>query len=132
MNKIKLKSIVSEIIKEMIDINPVHQKINNKLMQIARRGFESDDDEKYAGDADNGNKILDKANPDNVAAILRGEKPMKEGEEKTYVVYYYTMDKRGEDLDWDVEVQATSEEDAISKIKAKGIRNARAFSAKLK
>lgn len=57
---------------------------------------------------------------------------MKEGEEKTYVVFYYTMDKRGEDLDWDVEVQATSEEDAISKIKAKGIRNARAFSAKLK
>lgn len=56
----------------------------------------------------------------------------EEGEKKTYVVFYYTMDKRGDDLDWDEEVQATSEEDAIAQVKAKGIRNARAFSAKLK
>ena len=56
----------------------------------------------------------------------------EESEKKTYRVYYYTMDKRGDDLDWDEEVQATSEEDAIAQVKAKGIRNARAFSAKLK
>lgn len=30
------------------------------------------------GDAERGNKILDKANPDNVARIIRGEKPMYE------------------------------------------------------
>lgn len=39
MSRIKLKSIVSEIIKEMVDTHPIHQKINNKLMQIARRGL---------------------------------------------------------------------------------------------
>ena len=86
MSKIKLKSIVSEIIKEMIDVHPIHQKINNKLMQIARRGFEAEEDEKYVGDADKGNKILDKANPKNVAAILRGEKPMKEGDSDTKTI----------------------------------------------
>ena len=80
MNRIKLKSIVSEIIKEMIEVNPVHQKINDKLMQIAKRGFDAEEEETYKGDADKGNKILDKANPKNVAAILRGEKPMKEGD----------------------------------------------------
>ena len=58
MSRIKLKSIVSEIIKEMVDTHPIHQKINNKLMQIARRGFESEEDERYVGDADKGNKIL--------------------------------------------------------------------------
>ena len=80
MSKIKLKSIVSEIIKEMIDTHPVHKNINDKLMQIAKRGFDAEEREMYKGDADKGNKILDKANPDNVAAILRGEKPMKEGD----------------------------------------------------
>jgi hypothetical protein len=85
MNRIKLKSIVSEIIKEMIEVNPVHQKINDKLMQIAKRGFDAEEEETYKGDADKGNKILDKANPDNVAAILRGEKPMNEGEGTTNI-----------------------------------------------
>lgn len=86
------------------------------------------------GDPVRGNAILDKANPDNVARISRGEKPVYEGEgeEKTYTVYYYTMDRRGDDLDWDETVQATSEEDAIAKVKANAPRLARAFSAKLK
>ena len=84
------------------------------------------------GDPVRGNKILDKANPDNVARITRGEKPIYEGEEKTYIVYYYTMDRRGDDQDWDETVQATSEEDAIAKVKANAPRLARAFSAKLK
>jgi hypothetical protein len=126
MSKIKLKAIVSEIIKEMIDVHPIHQKINDKLMQIAKRGFESDDDEKYAGDADKGNKILDKANPDNVAAILRGEKPMNEGEEKEYIVdYWYRFGKDGDDKDYDdITVKASSEEEAIKKAKEGARRGA--------
>lgn len=86
------------------------------------------------GDPVRGNTILDKANPDNVARISRGEKPVYEGEgeEKTYRVDYYTMDRRGDDIDWDETVQATSEEDAIAKVKANAPRLARAFSAKLK
>jgi hypothetical protein len=32
MSRIKLKSIVSEIIKEMVDTHPIHQKINNKWL----------------------------------------------------------------------------------------------------
>lgn len=35
------------------------------------------------GNAERGNKILDKANPDNVDRILRGEKPVYEGEGDT-------------------------------------------------
>ena len=136
MSKIKLKSIVSDIIKEMIDTHPIHQKINNKLMQIARRGFESDDDEKYVGDADRGNKILDKANPDNVAAILRGEKPMKEGEgeEKEYTVdYWYRFGKDGDDKDYDdITVKASSEAEAIKKAKEGARRGAMSSSFTIK
>ena len=134
MSRIKLKSIVSEIIKEMVDTHPIHQKINNKLMQIARRGFESDDDEKYAGDADKGNKILDKANPDNVAAILRGEKPMKEGEgeEKEYTVYYWYRYGDNE-KDWiDVKVKASSEAEAIEKAKKLARKGAMSSSFEIK
>jgi hypothetical protein len=89
------------------------------------------------GDPDNGNKILDKADPDNVARITRGEKPVyKEGAEQDYTVIFYVNDM---DYDWDV--KATSPEDAIAKVKsgeAKGPydqtlpRTARAFSAKLR
>jgi len=134
MSKIKLKAIVSEIIKEMIDVHPIHQKINDKLMQIAKRGFESDDDEKYAGDADKGNKILDKANPDNVAAILRGEKPMNEGEEKEYTVnYWYRFGKDGDDKDYDdITVKASSEEEAIKKAKEGARRGAMSSSFEIR
>lgn len=59
------------------------------------------------------------------------KEPIYEGEEGTYLVTYYTEDKYGNDNDWDEEVKATSEEDAIAQVKAKGIRRARAFSAKL-
>jgi len=121
MSKIKLKAIVSEIIKEMIEVNPVHQKINDKLMQIAKRGFDAEEEETYKGDADKGNKILDKANPDSVAAILRGEKPIKEGEkeEKEYTVdYWYRYGKDGDDDEMDdIKVKAASEEEAIKKAK---------------
>jgi hypothetical protein len=136
MSKIKLKAIVSEIIKEMIEINPVHQKINDKLMQIAKRGFDAEEEETYKGDADKGNKILDKANPDNVAAILRGEKPMKEGEgeEKEYTVnYWYRFGKYGDDKDYDdITVKASSEAEAIEKAKQGARKGAMSSSFEIK
>lgn len=88
------------------------------------------------GDPVRGNKILDKANPDNVARITRGEKPVYEGAEQDYTVIFYVNDM---DYDWDV--KATSPEDAIAKVKSGEVkgpydqtlpRTARAFSAKLK
>lgn len=53
-------------------------------------------------------------------------------EEKTYEVTYYIADKRGDDIGYDETVKATSEEEAIKKVKAKDYKNARAFSAELK
>jgi hypothetical protein len=102
------------------------------LTKIAKGRPEEEDSEEES--ARRGHASLDKANPENVARILRGEKPVYEGEgeEKTYRVEYYTMDRRGDDIDWDETVQATSEEDAIAKVKANAPRLARAFSAKLK
>jgi hypothetical protein len=92
--------------------------------------------ENYEGDPERGNKILDKANPDNVARILRGEKPVYEGEGKLekYTVFFYKGD---DDYDWDV--MATSEEDAIKKVQSGEVKGpygqelprlARKFSAK--
>jgi LmbE family N-acetylglucosaminyl deacetylase len=134
MSKIKLKAIVSEIIKEMVDTHPVHKNINDKLMQIAKRGFDAEEDEKYVGDADKGNKILDKANPDNVAAILRGEKPMKEGEEKEYTVdYWYRYGKDGDDKEMDdITVKASSEAEALEKAKQQARRGAMSSSFEIR
>jgi hypothetical protein len=136
MSKIKLKAIVSEIIKEMVDTHPIHKNINDKLMQIAKRGFDAEEEETYKGDADKGNKILDKANPDNVAAILRGEKPMKEGEgeEKEYTVnYWYRFGKYGDDKDWDdIKVKATSEAEAIEKAKQQARKGAMSSSFEIR
>jgi hypothetical protein len=134
MSKIKLKSIVSEIIKEMIDTHPVHKNINDKLMQIAKRGFDAEEREMYKGDADKGNKILDKANPKNVAAILRGEKPMNEGEEKEYTVdYWYRYGKDGDEKDMDdITVKASSEEEAIKKAKEGARRGAMSSSFEIR
>ena len=85
-----------------------------------------EEDEKYQGDPVRGNKILDRGNPDI---------PLDEGNDlQKYTVFFYTND---DDHDWDV--MATSEEDAIAKVKsgeAKGPydqtlpRLARKFSAK--
>ena len=82
-----------------------------------------------------GNAILDKANPENVDRITRGEEPVyEENDLQKYTVFFYTND---DDHDWDV--MATSEEDAIEKVqsgKATGPygqtlpRLARKFSAK--
>jgi len=82
-----------------------------------------------------GNAVLDKANPDNVAKILNGEKPVYEEQElQNYLVHY----RIGEDDEDDVQVKATSPEEAIEKARAgktAGGQNmprlARSFSAKL-
>jgi hypothetical protein len=134
MSKIKLKAIVSEIIKEMVDTHPIHKNINDKLMQIAKRGFDAEEREMYKGDADKGNKILDKANPDNVAAILRGEKPMKEGEEKEYTVdYWYRYGKDGDDKEMDdITVKASSEAEALEKAKQQARRGAMSSSFEIR
>jgi hypothetical protein len=88
------------------------------------------------GDPVRGNKILDKANPENVARISRGEDPIYEESLQDYKVIFYVNDM---DYDWDV--KATSPEDAIAKVKSGEVkgpydqtlpRTARAFSAKLK
>ena len=51
-----------------------------------------EEDEKYQGDPERGNKILDKANPQNVARITKGDKPIYEEEERQYakqdVIWY--------------------------------------------
>lgn len=93
--------------------------------------------DKYQGDPQRGNKILDKANPENVARISRGEEPIYEGEDQhTYLVYF----KIGEDDEDDVEVKASSPEEAIKKLQSGEVklaygqslpRLARSFSAKL-
>jgi hypothetical protein len=103
-------------------------------MQIAKRGFDAEEREMYKGDADKGNKILDKANPDNVAAILRGEKPMKEGEEKEYTVdYWYRYGKDGDDKEMDdITVKASSEAEALEKAKQQARRGAMSSSFEIR
>lgn len=84
---------------------------------------------------DRGNDVLDRANPDNVDRITRGEKPVYEEQElQNYLVHY----RVGEDDEDDVEVKATSPEEAIEKARAGKTaggqsmpRLARGFSAKL-
>ena len=119
MTKLKLKNILSELLKEIGETHPVHKDINDKLLQIAKRGFESEEDERYVGDADKGNKILDKANKKNVDAMIKGTYKMKEGEgeEKEYTVYYWYRYGDNE-KDWiDIKVKASSESEAIEKAK---------------
>lgn len=83
-----------------------------------------------------GNDALDRADQEKVAQILRGEKPVyNEGQEQNYLVSFTA----GEDED-DVEVKASSPEEAIKKVKSGEVelsygqkvpRTARAFSAKV-
>ena len=103
------------------------------LTAIAKQRPEEQDSEEER--AIRGNAILDKANPENVARITRGEKPIyEESDLQKYTVVFYTND---DDYDWDV--MATSEEDAIKKVQSGEVtgpygqtlpRLARKFSAK--
>jgi len=50
--------------------------VNAIIMVLRQQGWEGvkeQEEEEYIGDPDRGNKILDKANPENVAKIIRGE-----------------------------------------------------------
>ena len=95
--------------------------------------YKSQEEEK----AKRGNAILDKADPKNVQRILQGKKPIykeaAEGEQR-YVVYFTVGDNED-----DVEVTASSPEEAIKKLKSGEVklaygrnlpRLARGFSAK--
>jgi len=108
MSRIKLKSIVSEIIKEMVDTHPIHKKINDKLMQIVKRGSESEEDEK--------------------------EESITEAEEKEYTVHYwYRYGKYGDDKEWDdIKVMASSDTEAIEKAKQQARKGAMSSSFEIK
>lgn len=45
MSKLKLKNILSELLKEIDETHPIHKKINDKLMQIAKRGYDAEEKE---------------------------------------------------------------------------------------
>ena len=82
------------------------------LTAIAKSLPDTEDSEEDK--ARRGNAILDKANPENVDRITRGEEPVyEENDLQKYTVFFYTND---DDHDWDV--MATSEEDAIEKVKS--------------
>lgn len=53
-----------------------------KILTAIAKGHPEEDSEEAK--AERGNKILDKANPDNVARITRGEQPIYEGDDKLY------------------------------------------------
>lgn len=95
MTKLKLKNILSELLKEVGETHPVHKKINDKLMQIAKRG--SDAEKRESKDSES----------------------IKESEEKEYTVeYWYRYGKDGDDKDYDeIKVKASSESEAIEKAK---------------
>lgn len=90
MTKLKLKNILSELLKEIGETHPVHKDINDKLLQIAKRGSDAEEREN-----------------------------VKEGEEKEYTVeYWYRYGKDGDDKDYDeIKVKASSESEAIEKAK---------------
>jgi hypothetical protein len=83
MKKTRLKEIIKEVLLEEKGYSKyapggttsglTQDTLEQILLKIAKQG--EDMEEKYEGDPERGNKILDKADPENVARILRGEKP---------------------------------------------------------
>tara|TARA_R110000782_G_scaffold111520_1_gene201293 strand:+ start:407 stop:823 length:417 start_codon:yes stop_codon:yes gene_type:complete len=136
MNKSKLKEIIKSVVSEELK---GYTKDPETGKFVATKGGTSKEyrdiltrmakgtTEAYKGDADRGNAILDKANASNVDKISKGE--------QKYIVSF----RVGNDDD-DIEVKASSPEDAISKLKSGEVklaygqslpRLARSFSAKL-
>ena len=120
MKKSELKEMIKSAVSESLKSYTKDPK-TGKL--VARKNTT----EAYKGDAARGNAILDKANASNVDKISKGE--------QKYIVSF----RVGDDDD-DVEVKASSPEDAISKLKSGEVtlaygqslpRLARSFSAKL-
>lgn len=122
MNKSKLRQLVKEAI-GYSKYTPggttkggTTDDFRNILTAIAK-------DRPEEGDPVRGNKILDRANPDNVDRITRGEEPIYEGEGKKYKVEYWY--RSGGEKDYDTEeVTASSAEEAIEKAKAQARRGA--------
>lgn len=84
MKRSELREIVLEAMKGYSKYTPggetkggTTDDFRNILTAIAKRHTEE-------GDPVRGNKILDKADPENVARITRGEKPIYEGDRKLY------------------------------------------------
>ena len=74
---------LAEIIREQLQgyskyIGKTKGGTPDEFMRILTAIAKEVDQEEYEGDAERGNAILDKANPDNVARITRGEDPIYE------------------------------------------------------
>lgn len=147
MANIKLTSILSDLLKEMVNQHPEHKKINDKLTQIAKRDLEDNEDEivSYIW--------LDDPNGSDIPMKTRVYKNTKTGElytrvpgdgmddkdfqneevvkDKDYVVTYWVINNDDKD-DYDETVKASSTEEAIEKVKKGAPRLARNFTAKLK
>jgi len=77
------KSQLVKLIKEELQgysnyIGKTQGGTSDEFMRILTAIANGTDPEKYEGDAEKGNAILDKANPDNVDRITRGEDPIYE------------------------------------------------------
>lgn len=77
------RSQLAEIIREELQgyskyIGKTKGGTPEEFMQILTKIAKGVDSEKYEGDPEKGNAILDKANPDNVDRISRGEDPIYE------------------------------------------------------
>ena len=82
MKKSQLRQLIQEELRGWSpQIGKTKGGTSNEFMQILTKIAKGED--KYEGDAERGNKVLDKANPDNVARITRGEDPIYEGEGDT-------------------------------------------------
>ena len=139
MKKSQLREIILEELKGYTknprtgEIETTQGGTSADFRNILTRIAKGDSEEERAK---RGHAVLDKANPEKVAQILRGEKPVyNEGQEQNYLVSFTA----GEDED-DVEVKASSPEEAIKKVKSGEVelsygqkvpRTARAFSAKV-
>lgn len=82
------KSQLVELIKEELQgyskyLGKTKGGTSDEFMQILTKIAKGVDREEYEGDPERGHAILDKANPDNVARITRGEKPIYEGQGDT-------------------------------------------------
>lgn len=84
MKKSKLVQIIKEELRGYSKyLGKTKGGTSDEFMQILTKIAKGED--KYEGDPEKGNKILDKANPENVDRILRGEKPVYEGEGATNI-----------------------------------------------
>lgn len=84
------KSQLVELIKEELQgyskyLGKTKGGTSDEFMRILTKIAKGEDGEKYQGDAERGNAILDKANQDNVDRITRGEDPIYEGEGSTNI-----------------------------------------------